>query len=78
MGNIIFGIEPASPDYEDDISNVIIEQQRQHGIMPGWDRKAEALQQHCARTGTTLFAIQSSYGLDGWVAAAKMTEVVIG
>jgi hypothetical protein len=77
MSNIIFGIEPASPDYEDDIAKVIIEQQRQHGTMPGWNSKSETLREHCAHTGTTLFCIQSSYGLDGWVAAATMTRVVI-
>ena len=77
MRNIIFGIEPASPEYADDIAKMIVEQQRQHGVMPGWDRKAETLQQHCVRTSTTLFYIQSSYGLDGWVAAATMTKVVI-
>jgi hypothetical protein len=77
MRNIIFGIEPAPPDYEDDIAKVIIEQQRQYGIMPSWNAKSETLREYCSRTGTTLFFIQSSYGLDGWVAAATMTKVVI-
>lgn len=77
MSNIIFGIEPVPSERQDEIANVIVEQQRQHGTMPGWDRNAETFQQHCARTSLTPFGIQSSYGLDGWVLAAAMTQVVV-
>jgi len=71
MGNIIFGIEPAPAQDYDEIAKVIIEQQRQHGVMPQWNAKTETLHEHCDRCGLTLFNIQGSYGLDGWVIAAE-------
>jgi len=79
MSNIIFGIELALPEYADEIAKMIVEQQRQHGIMPDWNRTGETLEQHCDRAGLTLFSIQSSYGLDGWVIAKAVEHrVVIG
>jgi hypothetical protein len=77
MNNILFGIEPVSAEHQDDIANAIIEQQRQHGAMPGWNLKTETFQQHCQRNSLTPFFIQSSYGLDGWVLATAVTQVVV-
>lgn len=72
MGNIIFEIEPASAEVRPDIATVIVAQQRQHGTMPDWNPTSETLEQYCDGVGLTMFRIQSSYGLDGWVIAASM------
>ena len=77
MGNIIFEIEPVRAEARPDIAIVIVAQQRQYGMMPDWNPTTETLEQHCDRVGLTVFGIQSSYGLNGWVIAASIDHRVV-
>jgi hypothetical protein len=76
LGNIVFGIDdvPANQVIGDGVA--WYERNRHYGWLLGWDSRKETPEEFIARCNCRAYSISSSYGMDGFVIAASMEQVV--
>ena len=78
LQNIVFGIEevPAAELIGD--GTAFAERHRMHGWPRSWNPDKETAEQFLTRPGIRVFALECSYGMTAWVAAASIEERVMG